>query len=213
MKMPLCYSFATSLDGSVKKASAEQLAKRIRQDVFTSKNKMPTKEHFCAFLTGQYQYLLKFRYEALHDVASAVLHSRGEFRGMLGQTLTMLEYPNHDNLEPVPILEAQRLEPRGIWLVQEHLSNDVGTEKFSGFFNALNLFKCTQHILGRIYGCTDVFGPYDYVVEFQASNEQQARRKIAALKELDGVRMRVFRDTLLFCEPFLDECGRNPDEM
>lgn len=213
MKMPLCYSFATSLDGSVRKASARELAQKIRRDVFISKKKMPTSEHFCAFLSGQYQYLLKFRYEALHDVSSAVLHSRGEFRSMLGQTLTMLEYPNHDNLEPVPVQEAQRFEPRGIWLVQEQLSNEVATEKFSGFFNATNLFKCTHEILGRVYGCTDVFGPYDYIVEFQASSEKHAKQKVAALKELDGVRMRVFRDALLFCEPFLDECGRDLHAM
>ncbi|CAG9216324.1 hypothetical protein PSP6_370023 [Paraburkholderia tropica] len=195
--MPLCYSFSTAAKGAsaltqeeVKEAAAALMAR-------LNGPRTPTSRHLCATLEGEYDYLLKFEYSALADVAKAILDNRRRFGAGLSSTLTMLQYS--DGISLVPHRETGACFevpafPRGLLLLQEKLQDGYGTS------------RAVVAQLGTrldIVQCIDVFGPFDYIVEFNAPTAMLCETRARAVADLIG--KHVIRSTVLFCKPFTHE--------
>lgn len=172
--MPLVYCFA--------KARNKEAAEQIRSTTLTllSKRGVPgdTWKHLCAELKADgaadvkdfrrretFDCLLKFEYDALSDVARAVLANRVHFGDLLVQTLTLLQYPESE----YPTLPARRppwatFEKRGILLIREKLGLGPATAAAK---------ESIERVSGRgtVSECIGVFGPFDYVVEITGINQ------------------------------------------
>jgi|GEM_PF-5448707 len=147
-------------DASNKVKTVDELVQAFIKSAQDPKAEIPTWQHVCAALDGDYQFLLKFRYEFLEDVALAVLKNRKAFDDHISQTLTMLQYPD-GVWTPEPTEPRERLgdlRTTGIVLVQETLLEQAEMTS-ADILN--NLKKLNPSVT-----CIDVFGPYDYLVEF-----------------------------------------------
>jgi hypothetical protein len=189
--MPLCYSFSKSAkdktalnEDGIKEAAAASLMARL------SSPRTPTSSHLCATLDGEYNCLLKFEYSALSDVAKAILDNRRRFGAGLSQTLTMLQYPDNGRRAPVkprgPCFEDPAT-PRGLLLLQERLLDGYGTSS--------EVIRQLEPVLGDVK-CIDVFGPFDYIVEFDAASNELYLAKIAKAAPL--IAQHVVRHEALF---------------
>jgi hypothetical protein len=153
--------------------------------------------HVCARLTGAYQFLLKFRYQALDDVAIAVLQNGQRFERHIDQTLTMLEYPSFPdggNMGEDPAAARPLFGYKGttaMVFIQDLVSGGLGGSKA-----IVDEFKV--HYPGLT--CTDIFGPYDYVIEFPVVD---APEYLSAMKFItDAISPRRIKHIGLLCEPF-----------
>jgi hypothetical protein len=111
----------------------------------------------------------------------------------------MLEYPvtglkyHFDRRRPV-VADGY---PRGILLLREKLSNRLGSSQI--------VTELVAPMLGSEADstklcCVDVFGPFDYVLEFEASDSEQFEfTKSRILNELSA---QLLKSESLFCEPF-----------
>lgn len=177
--MPIAYCFA--------KARDQQSAEKIRSTTLALLSERgltgDTWAHLCAQLKADgtddakdfrqretFDCLLKFQYEALSDVARAVLANRVHFGEVLVQTLTLLQYPESQD----PTLPANRqpweedFEKRGILLIREKLGNANQRPQTAAAAKA-----CIERVSGNgsVGECIGVFGPFDYVVEIKGASD------------------------------------------
>lgn len=195
--MSLCYSFSTAAQGDT--ALSQEQVKEAAADLMARLKgpRTPTSRHLCATLEGEYDYLLKFEYSALADVAKAILDNRRRFGAGLSSTLTMLQYADGSSRAPHRQSGGcfeKPATPRGLLLLQEKLQDGYGTSR-----------AVVAHLEARldILQCIDVFGPFDYIVEFKAPTAALCETRARAVSDL--INKHVIRSTVLFCKPFTHE--------
>ncbi|MGF6853969.1 hypothetical protein [Paraburkholderia sp. CI3] len=199
--MPVCYSFAIA-----KKKEAETCEKvrtagaKLMDDLKTKK--LGTCHHLCATLhDGRYDFLLKFNYRTLADVARAVLNNSRHFREDIERTITMLEYPgeqdSHRFMKNAPF-DANSIHLRTILLVREKL------EAGKRFENSEHLKSIVKRALPEIdhsfTECIDVFGTFDYIVEFAVCDSSDSKGKTDRV--LEAIETHEVSHEVLFCRPF-----------
>jgi hypothetical protein len=228
LSVPICYSFASKRPGVPhNKEDVETAA----SEVWKSFRGRFTHKPLCAFLSHggvapadlahhEFDYLLRFRYQELRDVSDIVLANRSKFENILERTVTMLEYPDDekkprppkDPPEPVPVDDLVLIKKdlranRGVLLIKEHISNPRSGRATTGFESWQGLVtiarQCPALCVESIHlCCTEVFGPYDYVLEFKAETYAEARKSAGELiAKLDFMRC-VANLHWFFCEPF-----------
>lgn len=177
--MPLVYCFAKARNNDAE--TDRKIRATTRAMLWRRGLQSDTWKHLCAKLTTDgadnvkdfrrretFDYLLKFEYDALSDVARAVLANRVNFGELLVQTLTLLQYPESDH----PTLPTDRppwatTEKRGILLIREKLDPDSDPNPGPATAAATKTF--IEKVLGKdtVSECIGVFGPFDYVVEIR----------------------------------------------
>lgn len=120
-----------------------------------------------------YLFLMKFRYEALEEVAENVLLGRIHFQDYLSRTLTLLEYPRFRNndekaLGLTPSEAHSTLRRVGILLIQSKTGVD-------GIQGKTDLEACCEKGEKPDRRCVEVLGPFDYIVEFPAETHEELR--------------------------------------
>ncbi|MGF6924276.1 hypothetical protein [Paraburkholderia sp. 40] len=212
--MPRCYIFATvAIDDERRppdrlREEVNELAK-TRMKELSESNKARTTNHLCAELKGDFQFLLRFDYRTLFDVATAVLDNRLLFCNQLSRTLTVLEYPdNKTTLNRVVTDPFAETFTRGILLLQEKM----GTGSFG---TAQVVKKELETVLGpsTIVGCLDVFGPYDYLVEFTAVEPSDVDDVMKELQRAKELWRRGVRWTGMHCAPYEFGGGRAGEQL
>lgn len=226
--MPICYSFASQRpDVYIDRATVETAA----SEVWESFHGRFTHKPLCAFLSHggvaptnfapqAFDYLLRFRYQELRDVSDIVLANRSKFEDILERTVTMLEYPDDekklramkDATESVPaddllLIKKELKANRGVLLIKENISNSRTEGPTSCFKSWQQLVEfsrqCPTLCVETVHlCCTEVFGPYDYVVEFQAQTFDDAKTLTGELIEKPDFMRCVANLHWFFCEPF-----------
>lgn len=226
--MTICYCFASAPAGVT--VTRDQI-KTTATNVAALLNRRFTPRALCAFLEyrgteppgsqqARYSYMLRFRYRSLQNVADIVLENRSQFSSFLDRTVTMLEYPDDEKetshgATPDSGTEKDAVSPlienvectRGLLLVKENIKNRHAWGATSGFSSWKQLSDIARPFLVQSCAdeplcCTDVFGPYDYIVEFQASDGDKADALVKKLWAEPSFQNCVATMQWFFCDPF-----------